>query len=380
MQNKILMIAGEKSGDLYGGEIASNILKLKPDSYIFGTGGESMRKAGVKLIYNMQDLSYLGYSTILLNIFDIRRKFRRIQELFLEHKPKVVILIDCPFLNLRLAEFIKKMQPDTKIVYYIPPAVWMRKKYRIRTLKAFVDEIIVIFFLEVDFYRKKGMRVHFFGHPMYNKFVNFKADKAAFRQKFGIDDNKKLIKVGLGSRNEYLKYMATIMLETIDILQAKSKQCVFLITFADSFKQQSVDIWKPQFTKRGCIILNNSMEAMAHSDMAICNVGTFQLEAVLMGLPNVCYFKGPLINTLISSPFYTGNTIALGNVLLGKKVFPEFVMPWLGSKHIAAKVMEILTNDNYYNFLKQKTTELKKLMATDNDHFQETAEFITSLG
>ncbi|MBL0691000.1 MAG: lipid-A-disaccharide synthase [SAR324 cluster bacterium] len=375
----IMMLAGEKSGDDYGAKIATQLIKMSGDNRkIFGTGGNAMARAGVKLIYHIKDLAYLGYWEPLKDIFVIRKKINRLKQEFIYRKPKLVILIDYPGFNLYFAKFIKR-NTNTKIIYYIPPTIWAWKENRIAKLKKYIDHLIVIFPFERSYYQKHHVAVNFFGHPLYGELANFKKDRQKFCDSNRLDPSIKIISIMLGSRNTLFKSLAPIAYDLIKKINAKHINYVFVLCLSDSLADDLAQKWRHNFSNlAGVIFESNASQALLNADLCLCNSGTTALEATLLQTPAFFYIKIAPISAFIVRLFFKKPWFSITNFILQRKAMLEFVQEDCTVDNILPAIHKFFADQDFrYDYMKQ-LSEVKQKMHYSIDHYRAVTYFILS--
>ena len=209
MVQKVMIIAGEASGDEHGAGVVRELKSLSPGIDIFGIGGDKMQSAGMKLIFHIREMSFMGFVEVIKHLPLIRAVEKTMTSLLQMKKPDVVVLIDYPGFNLRFARIAK--QRGVKVVYYISPQVWAWKKGRVKKMKPVVDKMLVVFPFEVPIYKKEHIPVEFVGHPLVEE-INESQDQKTFFKIHGLDNKKKYIAVIPGSRKQEIHNLFELML------------------------------------------------------------------------------------------------------------------------------------------------------------------------
>jgi lipid-A-disaccharide synthase len=325
---KILTIAGEVSGDRLAGRVLSDAQKIAGNKGntldLYGIGGTDCKKAGMDCMYSPEQMSVVGFFEVARRYNFFRKVFKHIVS-FLDSpalKPDIVFLIDYPGFNIKLAKEARKR--GIRVVFYVSPQVWAWKASRIKDITASVDEMIVIFPFEAELYKKAGLeKTYFVGHPLLEIIEEEKksfSSREAFAHEFGLDPAKEWLLVFPGSRKEEVSRHIGIMTEaTENFCVGKNFQPI--IVAAESIPESTYQDGHITIFRSA----NDVHELMHHSQLSILKSGTTTLEAALMMLPGViCYKTSPatyqIAKRMITLPF-----IGLANIVLGKKLYPEFI-------------------------------------------------------
>lgn len=340
MLKKLCIIAGEPSGDLYASEVIKFIKKEKPDIDIFGIGGDKMIANNFKAIYHIKQLSFMGFVEVAKNIFAINKIMNSVIQEIQIQKPDVLLLVDFPGFNLRLVKKVKKY--CSRVIYYITPQLWAWGKKRIKILKNYVNELLVIFPFEKEFYEKENIKVTFVGHPLVEILKNENyLEKKEFFQKYNFDSNKKVIAIFPGSRLQEIQKHKHLIIDVIKQLNDHFNVNIGIAVspyikseFFNSFlKYDSVKL----FEKDRHNLLKNS-------DFAIVKSGTSTIETALFNVPMVIFYKTSWINYFIGKFFVKIDSFGMVNILAKKKVVPELLQNKANTSEIL-KWCKIFIND-----------------------------------
>ena len=332
---KYYIIAGEASGDLH----ASNLMKIlaqkdRQADFRFW-GGDLMQEVGGTLVKHYRDLSFMGFIEVIANLRTILNNIKFCKKDLLQFKPDVLILVDYPGFNLRIAEFAKKQ--GFKVHYYISPQLWAWKENRIQKIKRDVDAMYVILPFEKDFYEKKHQfPVHFVGHPLLDVIANRKPISIkAFRKKYELND-KPIIALLPGSRKQEIKQMLSVMLKMIN----KFNDYQFVIAGAPS---QDYEFYKPFIKQRDVkFIANKTHDLLSVSNAALVTSGTATLETALFKVPEVVCYKGSVISYQIGKRLVDIKYISLVNLILDKESVTELIQNDFNEKRLTEELTKIL--------------------------------------
>ena len=367
---KLFIITGEYSGDKHAAGIAKKIFAENPDVSIEAVGGSNLEAAGVKLFCNHEKMSAMGLSLkIILNHIMLGKKVS--DYLIKEYKPDLVLLIDYGGFNLNIAKVLKKA--GLKIFYYIPPQIWASRKWRINTVKKYIDKVITIFPFEKSMYEEYGIDAEFAGHPLVNQLPT-PANKNEFFAKYNLDTNKKLVSIFPGSRIFEIKNLLKIFLKSAKLIERAVPDTQFVICQAPSIKDNQL----PQGlidTSSIKIIKNENYNLLALSDALILASGTVALEAALYDTPMIISYKGPELFYLIYLLVRCIKRVSLPNIITDKDIVPELVQHKAKPEIIAKHITELLTNKESYKKMKDELSNVKKYL-TDKNSAEEAAKII----
>lgn len=354
--NSILIVAGEVSGDIHGGKLVKAIKEISPEINIAGIGGENMSSAGMKLLRNVNEMSFLGFTEIIKHLPFVRKVMNELLKWIEIERPKVVVLIDYPGFNLRLAQKAKNL--GCKIIYYISPQIWAWGKGRIKKIARVVDQMIVIFPFEEELYRNAGVSVEFVGHPILEN-LESSFSREDFFSENELDPDEKLIGLLPGSRTQEVDSLYKIMIDAVDLLKpeypnmqsitAKSPvldNAVYTkITGNDSLKQS-----------------NNIYDIMKHSNLLFVASGTATLESACFGTPLIVVYRVSPISWIIGKILVKIKSIGLVNIVAGKKIAPEILQSELTPSRLAHEALNILKDDKLYAETSSELLNVKKLL------------------
>jgi len=334
---KYYIIAGEASGDLHAANLMKALqMKDKKAEFRFW-GGDLMLQSSENgtLVKHYKELAFMGFSEVISNLRTILNNIKFCKQDLLEYKPDILILVDYPGFNLRIAEFAKKQQ--IKVHYYISPQLWAWKENRIKKIKRDVDQMYVILPFEKDFYETKHQYpVHFVGHPLLDAIDNRKGiTEKEFRKEYNLN-NKPIIALLPGSRKQEIKKMLSVMLRMV----AKFRDYQFVIAGAPS---QKYEFYQP-FIKNSDVkfVANKTYDLLSMSYAALVTSGTATLETALFKVPEVVCYKGSTISYHIGKQLVDIKYISLVNLILDKEVVTELIQHEFNEKKLVKELTKIL--------------------------------------
>lgn len=336
---KYYIIAGEASGDLHGSNLMKALVKKDRDANIRFWGGDLMKGVGGSLVKHYKDLAFMGFFEVFMNIRTILRNIKYCKQDILKYQPDVLILIDYPGFNLRIAEFARKN--GFKVHYYISPQIWAWKENRIKKIKRDVDEMYVILPFEKEFYEEKhNFPVHFVGHPLFDALSERKlVDEQAFLKDHNLSD-KPIIALLPGSRKQEIKKMLSVMLKMVD----KFPDYQFVIAGAPS---QSFEFYKRFIrNKEVSFIENKTYDLLSVSYAAVVTSGTATLETSLFKIPEIVCYKTSWLSYQIGKRLVDLQFISLVNLIMGKEVVKELVQDDFNELGLERELHKILDGYN----------------------------------
>jgi lipid-A-disaccharide synthase len=325
---KYYVIAGEASGDLHGANLIKEIKEKDPNFDCRAWGGDRMEKEGADIVKHYKELAFMGFAEVVANLRTIFKNIKFCKEDILKYKPDVVILIDYPGFNLRIADFLK--ENNIKVFYYISPQVWAWKQSRVKKIKKVVDRMFVILPFEKPFYEKFDYKVDFLGHPLLDEVKRFKESSLTaheFKQQNNLSE-KKIIALLPGSRTQEIKKKLPIMLSVVK----SYPQYQFVIAGAPSqeeafYNEITQDFDVPVIHGKTYNLLNNSYAALVTS-------GTATLETALFRVPQVVCYKGSSISYQIAKRLIKVDYISLVNLILNKEAVNELIQGDLNTENL----------------------------------------------
>lgn len=370
----ILISVGEASGDMHAANLVQAVKAITPNTHFYGMGASLMQSADVDIIVDANELSIVGGLEIITKFAKIRQAFRIMQDALLHNKPDLLILIDYPGFNLRLAKFAKKA--GVKVLYYISPKIWAWNQGRVEIVKKYVDMMAVIFPFEVEFYKKFGVPATFVGNPLL-EMVKPKLTRDAAKQAFNLDPNYKTIGLFPGSRKSEIKYLLPIMLKAAELLKKQNPNLQFLLPQANSITLDDLQPYLQSNSIEIRIIKDQNYDVMQVCDAIIATSGTATLEIAIMAIPQVIIYKKSWLEYQIARHLIKIPYIGLCNILADKKIVQEFLQYDATPENIATEIAKILTNASYRKEMIANLNQTKKLLESDKQ--ENIAELVMQL-
>jgi lipid-A-disaccharide synthase len=357
---RIMIIAGEASGELHGAGVVQALKNHRPDSEIFGIGGNRMAAAGCELLYHVEQFAFMGLVEVLRHLPFIRRAMRQLEHVFQNRRPNVLVLIDYPDFNLRLARIARRY--DIPILYYISPQVWAWRAGRIHTIVKLVDRMAVVFPFEVDLYEQAGGQVDFVGHPLLDV-LEAKYDKKAFCQYGGLDPKKPIIGLLPGSRQQEVSGLLPPMLDTLSVLQKDLTHVQGVIGLAPTIRPASIS---PFLKGQGsvAVVENMTYDVMKHADLLLVTSGTATLESACFGTPLIVLYKMARLSWWIARRVVTIPDIGLVNVVAGRRIAPEFLQHAVHPDKLVPEIVNMLQHPDRLKHMREELQVVRTKLGT----------------
>lgn len=358
MQEKkiIYFVAGEPSGDFIGSEIISELLKIYSSPSIYGVGGQYMEKFSFKSLFPMSDLSVMGILPVLLRIRSLYKRINQVVEDILSKNPDIVILIDSPDFNQRVAKKLRKKSFKSKIVCYVAPTVWAWRQKRVKSMAKDFDHLLSILPFEDEFFSKNGLNTTYVGHPAIPLIKQ--SNEKIFRLKYKINDNPILIFLP-GSRDSEIKRHVKPFKEAF----SKIKETIPNLTLAIPINDKKKHLISPYF--KDAIIITDEEEKLLlfkEADAACASSGTVTLELGLSLTPMVVIYKLDFITWAIVSRLARVKFVSLVNLVLNKSSVTELLQNKCSPRNITKSILELLTNHKTSSNQKKDLLEFKNVM------------------
>lgn len=358
---KILIVAGEPSGDLHASNLVKHLLNLRPNLTFFGMGGTLSKKAGVDIVFDITSLALVGAVEVLKNIFTVGKAYKHILRKVDSENPDLAILVDYPGFNLRLAKALKKR--SIPVVYYISPQVWAWGRDRVNIIKRCVKKIIVFFKFEEELYKTYGIDAEFVGHPLLDT-VKTTLPKDQILKRYGLSDEKPVIALLPGSRMSELKTLLSVMLAGAEIIAQKLEGAQFIIAkyrglpmglYENFIKNKKLDIR---------IAEGNTYDILAASDFAIVASGTATLETAIVGTPLAIIYKVNLITYILYKIVSDIKFLGIVNIIAGKEVVPELLQFRMTPENIAAAVTGLMRDKTKLAAIRAELSAVKSSLGS----------------
>jgi len=355
---RVMIIAGEASGDLHGSGVVRELKRLSPAVDVYGVGGDKMKREGMDLIYHINELGFMGFMEVLKHLPFIKTMEHTLEQIIKFKRPDVLVLIDYPGFNLRFARIAKRY--DVQIVYYISPQVWAWHRSRVKIIRSFVDTMLVIFPFEADFYRSEGIDAEFVGHPLL-EVLDSKLDRKNFCRRFSLDEQKPIVALLPGSRKQEIDSIFPEMLSAARMMSARNNAEI-VVGIAPTLEEE---YFRTIYNVKGVhFVKGMTYEVMANADFAFVTSGTATLETACFETPMFVVYKTSWLTYLIGRALVRVKNIGLVNIAAGKMIVPEFVQQRAAAKKMAHAAMKLLNDKKRLEDMKAELSKVKVLLGT----------------
>lgn len=352
----IFIVAGEASGDQRGAEIAGYFTNKHPELTLAGIGGEAMRTAGVNTFFDINDLAVMGFVEPLLRLPHIYKVYKTLCNKLKQHKPKVIILVDYPGFNLKLAAAAKKM--GIKVLFYISPQIWAWRQNRIHKIARLIDYMAVVFPFEVDIYQKHHVPVSYVGHPLVKKLAQ-QIPTATAKQQLGFTENQRIVTLMPGSRLSEVSQLLPIMLQAVERLTQTFDDLQFVLPRASTIDNDKIASYLND-KQLPLMVTDNSWVALCAADAVISASGTATLETALLQKPMVVIYKVGKLTAFIAKRVIKIPYISLCNIVAGKKIVQELLQEEANATQISNEIAKILQDSNYRHIMLKNLADIRK--------------------
>ena len=352
----VMIVAGEASGDMYGATLVEEMRALSPGTDFFGMGGDSMRRAGVHTLVDANVMAVMGIVEVLGQLPVILKGFNILKRRLRTDPPKLLILIDYPDFNLRLARVAKRA--GVKVLYFISPQVWAWRSGRVAGIGRVVDMMAVLFPFEVPFYEQAGIPVSFVGHPLLDMVrPTMERDQALISLR--LNPARRTVGLFPGSRKSVIKKLLPVILQAAELLQARMPDLQFVLPLASSLRPEDVAPYLEAVHLQVAVISGRNHDLMTGCDAAISVSGTVIMELALVGVPTVLIYKVSPLTYQIGKRVINVAHIGICNIIAEKRVVRELIQHEAEPGAIAAETERLLNDRRYCAKMRQELAEVR---------------------
>ena len=353
---KIFILTGEPSGDKLASTVISKIKKNHSDIDYLSVGGYHLNKLGIKSIYELKEITYIGFTSVILNLFKIRNKINETVKSIIEFNPDILFSVDSPDFTLRVAEKVKKINPSIKTIHYVAPQVWVWREARVKKFKNFLDHILLLFNFEKKYFDKENIKNTFVGHPLLENKENIKINLSNL-----IDKNKKIISLFAGSRTSETTILLPILFDFIILMNQKFNKFNFVFHSTDQNKNFIKDEIKKRNFNNVEVISDEKIKSqiLSNSIFAVSKSGTVSLEICNAKIPSIIIYKMNFLNFLIIKFLVKIKFANIINIINQKEIIPELIQNECNAKEIFRSVVYFLKNPD---LMKKQINDISKTL------------------
>ena len=370
---KIFIITGEPSGDKLASKVISKLKNNNPDIEYSCVGGTHLNSLGIKSIFDLEEITYIGFTSVLLNIFKIKDKINKTVDEIIKFNPDILFSVDSPDFTLRVAEKVKKINSSIKTVHYVAPQVWIWRKGRVKKFKKFIDHMLLLFNFEKKYFDKEDIKNTFVGHPLLEQGTRSKIDLSSL-----INKDKKIISIFAGSRKSETNVLLPILCNFIKLMNKKFDDYVFIFHATDENKELIVNFIKKDSLNNTQVISDENIKSqiLSNSVFAVAKSGTVSLEICNANIPSIIIYKINMINYLIMKLLVKVKFANIINIINNKEIIPELLQSECNAKEIFNSVNYLL---GHPDLLKLQLESVKKTLKNIKSETNSSDKVLTIL-
>ena len=352
---KIFVLTGEPSGDKLASKVIAQLKRSRSDIEYLSVGGEHLKALGIKSLYDLSEVTYLGFTKVLFNIFKIKKKISETVDKIIEFNPEIIFSVDSPDFTLRISKNVKKIKPNIKIIHFVSPKVYVWRKGRVKKLKSFLDHILLLFPFEKKYYDEENIKSTFTGHPLLESNTKDKIDINQIIKK-----EKKIFSIYPGSRLTEVNILLPILFNFIKLMNERHKDILFIFHCTSEYSQLIKSLLLKEELKNCEVISDDKIksEILKKSIFAVAKSGTVSLEICNFKIPSIIIYKMNSLNFFIVKSLVKVKFANIINIAANKEIIPELLQSKCNSKNIFNTVNALLNDKNSLNEQVMKTQEI----------------------
>ena len=353
---KIFVLTGEPSGDRLASVVISKLKKQNPNIEYLSVGGSYLRNLGIKSIFDLKDITYLGFTSVLFNIFKIKKKINDTVEEIIKFNPDILFSVDSPDFTLRVAEKVKTLNKNIKTIHYVAPQVWIWRKNRVKKIKKFIDHILLLFNFEKKYFDEENIKNTFVGHPLIEKNNKYKTTINNI-----IPQDKNIISIFPGSRKSEINVLLPIQLKFIRLMNQKYSNYFFVFHSTEENKQLINNYFKNKNLTNIDVISDENLKTqiLSKSIFAVCKSGTASLQVCNENVPSIIIYKLSFINFMIFKLLVNVKFANIINIINNREVIPELLQNECNAEEIYKSVIYFLKNPD---LIKKQLNDCRKTL------------------
>jgi len=354
---KIFVLTGEPSGDKLASKVISKLQKENSNIEYSCVGGTHLNSLGIKSIFDLKEITYIGFTSVFLNIFKIKNKINKTVKEIIKFNPDILFSVDSPDFTLRVAEKVKSINPNIKTIHYVAPQVWVWREGRVKKFKKFLDHILLLFDFEKKYFDKENISNTFVGHPLLENETKNKIDLSNI-----ISNEKKIISLFSGSRSSEVNLLLPILIDFINMMNAKFDNFTFVFHSTDENKNLISEKINNINLKNVEVISDENIkkQILNKSTFAVSKSGTVSLEICNAKVPSIIIYKMNFLNFLIVRMLVKIKFANIINIINDKEIIPELIQNECNAKEIYNSVVYFLKNPE---LMKKQINECEETLA-----------------
>ena len=358
---KIFILTGEPSGDKLASKVIANLKKINPEIQYLSVGGDNLKSLGIKSIYDLKEITYLGFTEVFFNLFKIKNRIDKTVKAILDFSPDILFTVDSPDFTLRVAERVKNKNSNIKTIHYVAPQVWVWREGRVKKIKKFIDHIFLLFNFEKKYFEKEKISCEFVGHPLLEE---KKDDKIDINQIVG--KNKAIISVFPGSRKSEIEILTPILLEFIKLMNKKYSDLTYVFHSIKTYSELIKSYINSKSLNNCEIISDDKIKShiLNKSIFAVAKSGTVSLEICNSKIPSIILYKMSFINFLIVKMLVKTKFANIINIAAKEEIIPELLQSDCNANNIFKKVSNFLDNPDKIEDQVNRTQKIIKELKT----------------
>lgn len=369
---RVLISAGEASGDLYASRVVAALKARHPDAEFFGCAGPRMQAAGVRAIVDSRALAVVGLVEVVSQIPRIYGEFRKLVRAILKERPDVAVLTDSPDFHLRLAKKLRRQ--GVPVIYLIAPQAWAWRQNRVRIMRRTIHRLLCIFPFEEAFFRRHGVPTTFIGHPL-ARIVKPTLTRAGFCEKFGFAAGDRIVTLLPGSRHGEVARHMPYLLDAAARIRSQRK-VRFVLALPPGFGAETATFWERTRAASIQVVEGFTWDCLAQAEVALAASGTVTIEAALLGTPMVTFYRVNALSWILGRWMVRAPFLSMVNLVAGRPVAPELIQGEMTGARIAAGALRLLDDEKARSAMRADLAEVAAKLASDHDPMESTVEWV----
>jgi len=370
---KIFILTGEPSGDILASKVIKDLKQKNPTVDFLSVGGENLKSLGIKSIYDIKEITYLGFTNVILNLFKIKKKINETVKAIVDYNPDILFTVDSPDFTLRVAEKVKKINTKIKTIHYVAPQVWVWREGRVKKIKKFIDHVLLLFDFEIKYFEKEQVSFKFVGHPLLEKKEQGKIDISEF-----IGKHRAIISIFAGSRESEINILMPILLDFIKLMNEKYNDITYIFHSTKEHSAYMRSLIENSKLNNCEVISDDKIKShiLKKSIFAVSKSGTVSLEICNANIPSVILYKMGYINFFIVKNLVKTKYANIINFAANEEIIPELLQSKCNAKNIFEHVNIFLDNPIKIKKQIEKIQKILNRLKTNKPSSEQASLFI----